>query len=437
MALSNYLILIKRTTKLVGFVLLRCAHRAVQVVVWSFNGTNRKISDSQKPNNYERCVQVLDVVLFYAFDSMVCTSRSNFICRHNRFEDPRYIFDNDHVTLITLDDKYAIFGEARRKGMQLWKMDFSAFMKLAQLEYCDRLLLVPLDHFHRMAEELGDPRSEIVFLFNVGRCGSTFMTQLMENTGQCVSISEPGPLFVVLQKQQEQTADRDNLSRLCRDSIRWICRPCTSYKPLVYFVKVAPSCTPILPIVSDVFPHSKYLFMYRNVRDVAQSFYTVLQELPFMFLMSSLARLSSTLRRKFLTQFGMWQLFEKEGAVWDDMVLGTVGFIKVCEIYLEFRNKGFPISAVRYEDTVSDPLNSTKRIFNYCGLPDSLVERSLEGLVLDSQRNSPLSMARLKKHKRGEYTLESKRFSNQLLTQFNFPLIGEECLLEGTITSSK
>ena len=32
--------------------------------------------------------------------------------------------------------------------------------------------------FNRMSDEIGDPKGELVILFNVGRCGSTLLTQV-------------------------------------------------------------------------------------------------------------------------------------------------------------------------------------------------------------------------------------------------------------------
>ena len=68
-------------------------------------------------------------------------------------------------------------------GMYLWKSEYSAFMRLAQFQYGRRLLFVPLTHFHQMAEQIGDPKAEIIFLFNTARCGSTLFNQVEVSVG--------------------------------------------------------------------------------------------------------------------------------------------------------------------------------------------------------------------------------------------------------------
>ena len=46
------------------------------------------------------------------------------------------------------------------------------------MKYCRRLIVVPLSTFHRLAELIGDPKGELIFLFHTARCGSTLLTQV-------------------------------------------------------------------------------------------------------------------------------------------------------------------------------------------------------------------------------------------------------------------
>jgi len=63
--------------------------------------------------------------------------------------------------------------------MHLWHGEYAPFMYMAQMKYCRRLIVVPLSTFHRMAELIGDPKGELIFLFNTARCGSTLLTQVL------------------------------------------------------------------------------------------------------------------------------------------------------------------------------------------------------------------------------------------------------------------
>jgi len=62
--------------------------------------------------------------------------------------------------------------------MQLWRSDYAPFLRYAQLQFCRRLIVVPLSTFHRLADVIGDPTGDLIFLFNTARCGSTLLTQV-------------------------------------------------------------------------------------------------------------------------------------------------------------------------------------------------------------------------------------------------------------------
>ena len=63
--------------------------------------------------------------------------------------------------------------------MQLWRSEFGPMIRQAQKNYCSKLIVVPLSVFHRMAESIGDPKGEIIFLLNMGRCGSTLLQKVV------------------------------------------------------------------------------------------------------------------------------------------------------------------------------------------------------------------------------------------------------------------
>jgi len=68
--------------------------------------------------------------------------------------------------------------------MHLWRSDYSPFIRWAQLQYCRRLIVVPLSTFHRLAELIGDPKGELIFFFHTGRCGSTLLSQVIHDVIQ-------------------------------------------------------------------------------------------------------------------------------------------------------------------------------------------------------------------------------------------------------------
>jgi len=74
----------------------------------------------------------MNVVTYYRTDPLQTIELSDFLLTHERFESPEYIFDNDHVTLMTINEDVAVFGEAL-PGQELWRSEFNSFLRLAQV----------------------------------------------------------------------------------------------------------------------------------------------------------------------------------------------------------------------------------------------------------------------------------------------------------------
>ena len=62
--------------------------------------------------------------------------------------------------------------------MRLWRSEYGPFIRFAQWRFGRRLIVVPMTTFRRLAETIGDPVGELVFLFNTARCGSTLLSQV-------------------------------------------------------------------------------------------------------------------------------------------------------------------------------------------------------------------------------------------------------------------
>jgi len=112
---GNWLVVYSLVTTIL-YQLLRLVFITVQRIYWQLNGTAQKRREARLPHNYERSAQVLDVVLCQKFCVLQATAFDNFLCTHNRFENPQYIVDNDNISLLTINEDDAVFCEAKEKG---------------------------------------------------------------------------------------------------------------------------------------------------------------------------------------------------------------------------------------------------------------------------------------------------------------------------------
>ena len=116
MTLSGNWLLAERLMTTALYKLLRLVFIAVQRICWELNGTSQKLREARLPHNYDRSAQVLDVVLSHKFCHLQSITVDNFLCTHNRFENPQYIIDNDNITLLTVNESDAVFCETEERG---------------------------------------------------------------------------------------------------------------------------------------------------------------------------------------------------------------------------------------------------------------------------------------------------------------------------------
>ena len=116
MRLSGNWLLAERLVTTTLYKLLRLIFIAVQRICWELNGTAQKLREARQPHNYDRSAHVLDVVLRHKFCPVQAVTLDNFLCTHNRFENPQYIIDNDNITLMIVTERDAVFCEAKEKG---------------------------------------------------------------------------------------------------------------------------------------------------------------------------------------------------------------------------------------------------------------------------------------------------------------------------------
>jgi len=116
MPTSGNWLLVRRLVTTTVYTLLRLVFIIVQRIYWQLNGTAQQMREARLPENYERSAHVLDVVFRHKFCQMQKTTVGNFLCTHNRFENPQYIIDNDNITLMTINEHDAIFCETENKG---------------------------------------------------------------------------------------------------------------------------------------------------------------------------------------------------------------------------------------------------------------------------------------------------------------------------------
>ena len=184
--------------------------------------------------------------------------------------------------------------------------------------------------------------------------------------------------------------------------------------------------------VSELYPHSRYLFTYRDATDVGKSLYRLSCAMPSVRLAQLLGRLSPSMCAAVVDWIGYGGT-DFHVLIDNDLTFGVTCVLAAMKAYVEFRRQGFGIKAVRYEDLVARPLETCQLLMEACGLPVSLAQDIVTGMQADSQQKTALSRAALGQFQDPEVTSKVTESLNKLAAKFGLPPVNEECILEGTL----
>ena len=173
--------------------------------------------------------------------------------------------------------------------------------------------------------------------------------------------------------------------------------------------------------------------MYREVVTVAKSLYRISMYLPLTRLLELLGYLSSHASKIIFESIGL------DGSNFcirmdNELTYGVFVYALGTSSYLDQHQRGFDVSALRYEDLIARPLDMCRVILEFCHLPVSLAEKAVKAFDTDSQKNSVISKSAIGHFKEPQLTLTRKIKLNELLKKHGVPLIGEPGIIEGTLT---
>ena len=189
----------------------------------------------------------------------------------------------------------------------------------------------------------------------------------------------------------------------------------------------------VMPLCSELYPDCASIFMYRDIITTAKSQYRLVHTFPMAWFAYTVCRISLYFNETLVESMGLCGKDYRQ-QLHDNLQPDILVSCVVTRTYLNLRKMGINVAGLRYEDLVRNPAESFRRVLEHCGLPTDLVEPGLRGMQLDSQRNSTLAKSNIGDLPEPELTPDSAIRINQMLRKNGLPLIGEEYLLDGTIS---
>ena len=197
----------------------------------------------------------------YRFEKRGTRSFGDFITTHKGFADPEYIL-KDNVTLYYITETEAIFVETD-PDMDITKTCNCGFMMINQFYHAKQLIILPIDVFHKLAANIGDPHGKLIFMGVTARCGSTLLTRCFDETGRIKCFSEPLAFKAIVGMEAPHLEDSATLLKCC-SFVNILCKPDRSRIIDAYFFKLDIFSTIFLRHLSQLYSDAYLLFMYRD-----------------------------------------------------------------------------------------------------------------------------------------------------------------------------
>ncbi len=264
------------------------------------------------------------------------------------------------------------------------------FYYQAQFDHAQRLIAVPYAEFHQLADQIPLDLARLIVIHNIGRCGSTLLSNAFNQVDAVISFSEPDVFanFVALRHE-----DRSELMRLLQSCLRFTFRPAVVGGASTYSLKFRNQCVDIIDLYVEAFPQAKHLFLYRNLMDYLASLYGLFQRhnpkpRPPVSREEAISRQAAYYHRDPAT---LERFFDPAIDSYTTETYLAVGWLIMLDRYLALFAQGITPLALRYEDLNTQPERVLAAIFEACGLPVSGVAQALQAFERDSQQNTKLA----------------------------------------------
>ena len=269
------------TVRLLNFIISILNFFTNLTLGWTYSygaTSDRAASES----DFSKGAQLVDIKYFagYAFIEEVQLNK-NFFWKHNRYLNPNFILENDNVTLNGMTSTHAYFCVATA---DVTNSELFPFMVLGQKMAAEQLIILPIKHFHRLAQEVGDPKLKVACIHMTARCGSTLLSQVFNKVPGTQVFIEP---FVTMDIQRHYAKNRwtqEETDECVRNAVRLLMKPIHNKKVDFIVWKVTPFTNVHIPTIMKAFPKFKWIFNTRTLKPAMKSFVKTVNSQPRFYL---------------------------------------------------------------------------------------------------------------------------------------------------------
>lgn len=304
----------------------------------------------------------------------------NFVLREGESIAPEVVLGPD-VSLYCLDDdnQQAFFVQTP-PGVDLLR---SPFYYMAQYQHAQRVIAVPYDTLHRLADSLPGGAGNLILVYSVGRCGSTLISQSLKAVEGVLSYSEPDVYTQITMLRHRNRRRDEEYLRLIRTCTRILRRDAPTMA-----LKFRAGGIQLADLFHQLYPDAHNIFLHRHAERWLESMNAGFTpnlpgpEAQPMFTRFMLAQ--APLVKPFIRRHRRMPTLSESYAL---------NWLSVVDKYLTLRQDGVPFLTVRYEDIKAQPRQTLLDMLAYCGLRIEDFDRAFDTFSADSQEGTVLSLA--------------------------------------------
>lgn len=271
----------------------------------------------------------------------------------------------------------------------------SVFAFRDQRQAARRLLEMSLDDLVDVAERVS-PAAKVIFVFSIGRCGSTLVSHILNTSPRVWGLSEPiaFPRMIMTNYDSSRrvAAPRDRLVALIRACTRLQFRPPQGSGRDVCALKFHSQTLFQADLYHEAVPDAAFVFLYRDALTWTKSWYQMAQKYGAATMPSGPTRFdtwNSVTAADDLKHLGPYVDIEAPEIALEDMI--AIGWGRNMEEYSRLLKAGVPFLALRYNELNRDRAASLSHMFVHCGLPADDVAAGLAAFDKDSQAGDIVS----------------------------------------------
>ncbi len=241
---------------------LFCIEAATDLL-FGYTFTKGSKEERRKAESYESSAQVVSII-WKAKHTLLKVSRLHyFLYKHEEYVHPDYVLKNKHATLLAVEKDYALFS-VNDASVDIHDSKKFPFLFLAQFSEAKKLVIMPIKTFHRLADELGDPKVPVAIAAMTARCGSTLLVQILNRIPNTRSMSENWATCNLHDLMCADQLTLDEYRRLLKSAIRLHCKVEPGSGVERIFIKLTTMNAPMFGDIAKMFPEIKLIFNTRH-----------------------------------------------------------------------------------------------------------------------------------------------------------------------------